>query len=136
MKYDEAIRILGNVSLDYTGMNQEEIDQMDEALTLAFNAMSIMIKNKNIPKEVEWIKAHKDFQRLAFKDLRISILEERIKELERELEESRAKEGKGALETVLESFGQLVASLNEALQGMSPEEIRELLRPDEEEDHD
>lgn len=42
MKYDEAIRILGNVSLDYTGMNQEEIDQMDEALTLAFKALGIL----------------------------------------------------------------------------------------------
>lgn len=46
MKYDEAIRILGNVSIDYTGMNQEEIDQMDEALTLAFNAMSILNKSQ------------------------------------------------------------------------------------------
>lgn len=61
-------------------------------------------------------------------------LEARITELEKELEESRAKEGKGALETAIESFGQLVASLNEAMQGMSSEEIKELLRPDEEEE--
>lgn len=105
MKYDEAIKILGNVSLDYTGMNQEEIDQMDEALTLAFNAMSILSKNNN--------------------------LEERIKELEKELEESRAKEGKGALEIAIENFGQLFSSINEALGTMPPEEIKELLRPDE-----
>lgn len=105
MKYDEAIKILGNVSLDYTGMNQEEIDQMDEALTLAFNAMSILSKNNN--------------------------LEERIKELEKELEESRAKEGKGCLEIMVDNFAQLALSVNEALKGMAPEEIRELLRPDE-----
>lgn len=42
MTYEEAIKILGNISLDYKGMNQEEIDQMDEALTLAFNALKIL----------------------------------------------------------------------------------------------
>ena len=68
--------------------------------------------------------------------LMINEREERIKELEKELEESRAKEGKGCLETVMEGFGQMIASLNEALKGMTPKEIRELLRPDEEEDHD
>jgi hypothetical protein len=46
MKYEEAIKILGNVSIDYTGMNQEEIDKMDEALTLAFNALSILHKSQ------------------------------------------------------------------------------------------
>lgn len=53
MTHEEAIRILGNVSLDYTGMNQEEIDQMDEALTLAFNAMSILNKSQKRSKEEE-----------------------------------------------------------------------------------
>lgn len=117
MTNEEAIKILGNVSIDYTGMNQEEIDQIDEALTLAFNAMSILHKSN---PELEWIKAQ----------------EERIEELEKELEESRAKEGKGAFETALESFGQLVANLNEALQGLTSEEIRELLRQAEEEEDD
>lgn len=55
----------------------------------------------------------------------------RITELEKELEESRAKEGKGALEIAIENFGQLFSSINEALGTMPPEEIRELLRPDE-----
>lgn len=41
MTHEEAIKILGNVSIDYTGMNQEEIDQMDEALTLAFKALEL-----------------------------------------------------------------------------------------------
>lgn len=64
-------------------------------------------------------------------------LEARIKELEKELEESRAKEGKGALETAIENFGQLFSSINEALGTMTPKEIRELMRPDEEEeDHE
>lgn len=42
MTHEKAIKILGNVSLDYTGMNQEEIDQMDEALTLAIKALGIL----------------------------------------------------------------------------------------------
>jgi hypothetical protein len=96
-----------------------------------------LIKAKSIPKGLEWVKAHKDFQRLEFKDKTISILEERIEELEKELEESRAKEGKGALETAFENFGHLIASINEAITVMPPEEIRELPRPDEEEEeHD
>lgn len=105
MTYEEAIKILGNISLDYTDMTLYEVNQMDEALTLAFNAMSILSKNNN--------------------------LEERIKELEKELEESRAKEGKGCLEIMVDNFAQLALSVNEALKGMTPEEIKELLRPDE-----
>lgn len=116
MTYEEAIKILGNVSLDYTGMNQEEIDKMDESLTLAFNAMSILIKQRNIPDE------------LAETMESLKKANERIQELEKELEESRAKEGKGAFETAIENFGQLFSSI--------PEEIRELMRPEEEEDHD
>jgi hypothetical protein len=115
MKYEEAIKILGNVSIDYTGMNQEEIDQMDEALTLAFEALEQM----------------DDLcENLAF------YTNERQR-LMKELEESRAKEGKGALETAFENFGHLIASINEAITVMPPEEIRELPRPDEEEEeHD
>jgi hypothetical protein len=108
MKYEEAIKILGNVSIDYTGMNQEEIDQMDEALTLAFEALEQM----------------DDLcENLAF------YTNERQR-LMKELEESRAKEGKGALETALENFGHLVASINEAITVMPPPD------EEEEEDHD
>lgn len=115
MTYEEAIKILGNVSLDYTGMNQEEIDQMDEALTLAFEAL----------EQIDDL-----CENLAF------YINER-QMLMKELEESRAKEGKGCLETMVESFGQLAVSVNEALKVMTPEEIKELLRPDEEEeDHE
>lgn len=109
MTHEEAIRILGNVSLDYTGMNQEEIDRMDEALTIAFEALEQM----------------DDLcENLAF------YTNERQR-LMKELEESRAKEGKGCLETMVESFGQLFSTMNEVLKGMTPEEIKELLRPEE-----
>lgn len=112
MTNNEALNILKNISLDYGDMSQEEIDQMDEALDLALGAL----------KRIDSLE-------LAFKQQR--ELTERSRRdndiLWKELEESRAKEGKGALEIALESFGQLVSSLQEAIKGMSPEEIRALM---------
>lgn len=118
MTNKEAIKILGNISVDYTGMTQDEINQMDEALTLAIASLDVVGVMDN---------------ELSLASRQIEASDQRIKELKKELEESRAKEGKGCLETMVESFGQLALSVNEALKGMTPEEIKELLRPDEEE---
>lgn len=149
MTYEEAIKILGDISIDYTGMTLLEVNRMDEALTLAFNALSILHKIKRIPATSTKITdtGITDIDRIAVIDcLQHELAEtkeslkkanERIQELEAQLEESRAKEGKGCLETMVERFGQLALSVNEALKVMTPEEIKELLRPDEEEeDHE
>lgn len=121
MTNKEALKILGNISVDYTGMTQDEINQMDEALTIAIEALEQMD---------DLCADHK--ANLAF------YINERQR-LMKELEESRAKEGKGALETAIESVAELITSLNDKVKVMSPEEIRALLEAsdeEEEEDHE
>ena len=56
----------------------------------------------------------KDMNNKRIRDLesQITELNLRINELEAELEESRAKEGKGCLETVIENITQALASLD------------------------
>ena len=51
---------------------------------------------------------------------------EEIADLRAQLEESRAKEGKGCLERVIESIGDVVSNICDALSEMSPEELEEL----------
>lgn len=70
----------------------------------------------------------KDMKNKRIRDLehQITELNLRINELEAELEESRAKEGKGCLETVLESIGQLCSNICDAFSEMSPEELKAL----------
>lgn len=67
-------------------------------------------------------------------------LHARINELETQLEESRAKEGKGCLETVIESIGDAISNICNVFSEMSPEELRvanadadEIIIEDEEE---
>ena len=136
----EAIEILKQIREDYEG-NGNVLADGNEALNLAIKALESIDHVEAEKGRIESLKKANERIKsleLAFEQQR--QLTESCKRdndiLWKELEESRAKEGKGALETVIESIGQLVASLNEALQGMTPEEIRELLRPDEEEEEE
>ena len=63
----------------------------------------------------------------------ISELYSRINDLEAQLLESRAKEGKGCLERVIESIGNVVSNMCDAISEMSPEELRALADADDDE---
>ena len=52
-------------------------------------------------------------------------LHAKINELETQLVESRAKEGKGCLETVIESIGDAISNICNVFSEMSPEELAE-----------
>ena len=58
---------------------------------------------------------------------KIIKLETRIDVLEEELIESRAKEGKGCLETAIESIGDVMKSICDAISGMPPDELESLI---------
>lgn len=58
---------------------------------------------------------------------KIIKLETRIDVLEEELIESRAKEGKGALETTIECIGNLMKNICDAISGMPPDELESLI---------
>ena len=60
----------------------------------------------------------------------------RIDELEHQLEESRAKEGKGALENMIDSIADAVAGIGKMFSTMSQDELKELLIDTDEEDDD
>lgn len=123
MTYKEAIEILRRMK------SQIDNDNKLLALDIAIRTLDKLDINKQ--NAIDCLQYE-----LAETMESLKKANERIQELEAQLEESRAKEGKGYLEAMVESFGQLVSSLNEALQGMTPEEIRELIRPDEEEEDD
>lgn len=44
MDNKQAYKILGNISIDYSDLSQEQADQMDEALDHAFKALEQVIK--------------------------------------------------------------------------------------------
>ena len=58
---------------------------------------------------------------------KIIKLENKIDVLEDELIESKSKEGKGALETAMESISNLVNSICDAICGMPPDELEDLI---------
>lgn len=55
-------------------------------------------------------------------------------ELRKQLEESRAREGKGALEIMIDSIADAVAGVGKMFSTMSQDELKELLIDDTEED--
>lgn len=63
----------------------------------------------------------------------ISELYSRINDLEAQLVESRAQEGKGCLERVIESIGNVVSNMCDVFSEMSPEELRALADADDDE---
>ena len=78
----------------------------------------------------------KDMKNKRIRDLRLIVenqdkmiteLYVRIHELEVELEESRAKEGKGVLETTMESITNLVNGICSAIDGIPPDELEKLI---------
>lgn len=47
MDNKQAYKILGNISIDYSDLSQEQADQMDEALDHAFRALAQVIKQED-----------------------------------------------------------------------------------------
>lgn len=142
MTNKEALKILGNISVDYTGLTLREAKLMDEALTLSIKTLESIDHIEAEKGRIESFTTAIDDDTLSFQEtiykLMIALEESnrRITELEKELEESRAKEGKGALEIAIDSVAELITSLNEAIKGMSPEEIRAIMQASEEEEED
>lgn len=70
---------------------------------------------------------------------KVNELENKIQELEHLLEESRAKEGHGALEIMLDSIANAVANFSKNYASVSPDELKALIDEkycDDEEDSD
>ena len=83
--------------------------------------------------EYDYLKARKEKRikdlklMIEFQDQTITELYVKINELEAELEESRAKEGKGVLETTMESITNLVNNICGAINDMPPDELERLI---------
>ena len=82
--------------------------------------------------EYDWLKdmKNKRIQKLMQENLELRM---RIAELEIELAESRAKEGKGALEKMIDGIADAVVNLGKMFSSMSPDELKALAEAN---DHD
>lgn len=75
--------------------------------------------------EYDWLKdmKNKKIQKLMQENLELRM---RIAELEIELAESRAKEGKGALERMVDGIADAVSGLGKMFSQMSPDDLKAL----------
>lgn len=85
--------------------------------------------------EYDWLKDMKN-KRIQALEHEVIELNMRIAELEIELAESRAKEGKGALEKMIDGIADAVAGIGKMFSTMSPDELKALVETNDEEEDD
>ena len=68
--------------------------------------------------------------------IEVIMLRNENEELRKQLEESRAKEGKGALEKMIDGIADAVAGIGKMFSTMSPDELKALMEANDEEEDD